>query len=258
MRSYWALVKKESIELARTYRSSMLAVVLVALAIMSPATAYFMADILEAAGISALALGDPSLLNPTYLSSFEQFFKNMGQIGLLVLTIIFAGIVANDISKQTMVPLITKGLRRATAIYAKLTVSIGAWVLLYSVSLVVMFGYTAYYFTISNAGDLVLPLIGLFEFGVMLISFALLGGVLFKNQIGALLTAGGFVIILTLIGVFFPAAETFNPIVLSTHGFAAASGHYAIEDFVTAMCVGAGIIVASVVTSIVAFRRVQF
>lgn len=258
MKSYGAVFVKECLEFIRTYKLLLLVAVFIALAIMSPATAFFMRDILEAAGINPAAINDPSIQNPTYLASFQQFFSNVGQIGLLVLAIIFAGITANDIAKQTIVPFLAKGLRRSVVIYAKLSVAILLWAAVYLISLAVMFGYTAYYFELHDISSLILPLVALFEFGVILITLLVLGGVVFKSQIGALLTAGGFVLIATLLGVFIPHIETFNPLVLSTHGLAVASGSYATGDFIIAMWIGAGVILSASIASVVTFRRTQF
>lgn len=258
MSAYWAMFGKEYIDFIRTYKLFLLVTVFVLLAIMSPATAYFMADILNSAGINPDAINDPLLQNPTYLSSFQQFFGNVGQIGLLAVAIIFAGIVANDISKQTVVNLLTKGLKRDVVIYAKLAAAVSLWALAYLVSVAVMFGYTAYYFDLQNVGELVLPLVGIFEFGVIIIVILGLGGVLFKSQIGALLTVGSFVLVATLLGVFVPQVEPFNPIVLSTHGFSVAVGGYATSDFVLAMWTGLGVIGAGIAATLLSFRKVQF
>lgn len=258
MKSFWAVYAKEWREVIRTYRLFLLSIVLLALAIMSPATAYFMADILEAAGINVAALADPSIQSPTYLASFEQFFKNIGQIGLLVLAIVFAGLVANDISKQTIVPFVAKGLSRSTIILAKYAASVMVWLLTYVAAVAVMFAYTAYYFDIANAGELVVPLVGMFVFGMMLLALVMLGGVMFKNQIGALLVAGGFVVIATLVNVFLPKAEVYNPIILTTHNVAAAAGTYPMGDFASALYVGLGTVIAGVILSLVLFRKTEF
>ena len=253
-----AMLGKEWIEYIRTYKLFLLIMVFVLFAIMSPAAAYYMADILKSAGINSAALSDPMLQNPTYLASFQQFFKNVGQMGLLVLAIVFAGVTANDISKQTIVPLLAKGLKRDAAIYGKLCTAFLVWGLVYAVCVAVMLAYTAYYFDMQNMEGVAISLLGIFEFGLLLIVLLGLGGVMYKSQVGALVAVGVFILLLTLLSVFTPQLEYINPITMISQGYGVVAGTYDVGDFITSMWVGLGLVFIGCVATVFSFRKVQF
>lgn len=67
-------------------------------------------------------------------------------MGLIVLALMFSGSVSNEISKGTLVNLVTKGLRRWTVIVGKATSLILQWTVCLLLTFLVTWGYTVYYF----------------------------------------------------------------------------------------------------------------
>ena len=138
MKAFWAFTKKELTEYYRTAKIMILMVVFLLFGMMNPVLAKFTPEIIKAAGL------DLNLPDPTAMDSWAQFFKNVGQMGLIIVVIVFSGIMANEFSKGTLINILTKGLKRKTVILSKFTVASCLWALSYLLCFVVTYFYTAY------------------------------------------------------------------------------------------------------------------
>ena len=131
MNGYCAFFKKEMMENLRTYKFLILALVFLALGIMSPLSAKYLPDLVAAflpEGAN-LGIGEPAILD-----SWAQFFKNVPQIGLIVLVILFSTMLSAEFTKGTLVNFVTKGLSRSGVILAKSTAALLIWFGLWSQS----------------------------------------------------------------------------------------------------------------------------
>ncbi len=72
-----------------------------------------------------------NLGEPTALDSWMQFYKNVPQLGLVVLVILFSGMMSQEYSKGTLINMLTKGLARRSVILSKLTVALVMWTAAY-------------------------------------------------------------------------------------------------------------------------------
>lgn len=89
-----SIVKKEILEMKRTSKLLIWAVVCMIIGIVSPLTAYYLPDIISAFGATdniAISFG-----TITYQDSVEQYIKNFGQIGTIVLILMMMGSVAGE------------------------------------------------------------------------------------------------------------------------------------------------------------------
>lgn len=253
MRAFVAFTKKEFTENLRTYKLMIMTVVFLIFGVMNPLFAKFTPEILEAAGLDASALG---LGEPAALDSFAQFFKNVGQLGLLVLVIVFSGIMGNELSKGTLINMLTKGMRRSTVILSKFATATIVWTLSYLLCLAVTYAYTAYYFTIENMSNEFLTFSSMWLFGVLLVAIVIFGGVLFKNTFGSLLLTCGIVAAMMIINIA-PVLQKYNPISLSSFNMQLITAQKVPSDFMPAVIICAGLIILSVVASIMIFNRKQ-
>src|SRR5450756_729063 len=151
MRAYFVFTKKEFTENLRTYKLMIMIVVFLIFGVMNPLFAKFTPEILKAAGLDPSALG---MGTPTAMDSFAQFFKNVGQLGLLVLVIVFSGIMANELSEGTLINILTKGMKRSTVILSKFTMATVIWTVSYLLCLAVTYAYTCLLYTSDAADDL--------------------------------------------------------------------------------------------------------
>lgn len=250
MRAYLAFTKKEFTENLRTYKLLIMGAVFLLFGMMNPVLAKFTPEIIKASGVNI------DMPTPTALDSWGQFFKNVGQMGLLVLVIVFCGIMANEFSHGTLINILTKGLKRSTVILSKFTMAAIIWTLSYLLCYVVSYYYTAYFWSMNGMSHIFLTFFSLWLYGVLLITLVILGGVLFKNIYGSLLLTGGAVIVMTLINIS-PKLQKYNPITLSGDNMSLLTAQKAVSDFTPALIICAVLIVAVMITSIAVFNKKQ-
>lgn len=253
MKSYLAFTKKEFIENLRTYRLFIMLIVFLLFGFMNPVVAKLMPDILKSASPAGMKINIPT---PTALDSWGQFFKNAGQLGLLVLVIVFCGIMANEFSRGTLVNILTKGLNRSTVILSKFTMAIFIWTASYLLCFAVTYYYTAYFWKMSGLHHMFLSFFSLWMFGVLLISLVILGGVMFKTIFGSLLLTGGIDVVMALINIA-PKLQKYNPITLSTDNMSLLTGQKELADFTPAMLICGALIIVFIAVSVMTFNKKQ-
>ena len=237
-------------ESLRTYKFAVLLAVFVLLGIMSPMVAKMMPEILSGVKLEGMTI---TLPEPTAMDSWGQFFKNVGQMGMLTVIIIFSGIMANEFSRGTLVNLLTKGLRRSTVIIAKFSAATAIWTLAYLLCLSITFAYTAYFWEIDIHNP-VLAFGSIWLFGELLIALLIFGGTLFTNFYGSLLTAFTVIIVLTIIGIA-PQTAKYNPVSLSGGTLALLSSEQSAGDFIPAVIITTVAIAALLAASVAVFRK---
>ena len=253
MRQFIAFTKKELRESASTFRAYILLIVFALLGMMSPLFAKLTPEILNSLG----DMGQGVIIrlpDPTALDAWAQFFKNVSQMGMLVLVIIFGGIMSNEFSRGTLVNLLTKGLSRKTVILSKFLTAGLLWAVAYLLCLVVCYAYTTYFFepiAISHA----LPVfISPWLFGELLIALLIIGGTLFGNIYGSLLTCFAAVVALNVVSIT-PRASKYNPVSLAGGTLSILYGTGSPSDFIPAMIICAAATVGLIAVSILIFDK---
>jgi ABC-2 type transport system permease protein len=253
MRAYCVFTKKEFIENLRTYKLLILFAVFLLFGMMSPLFAKFTPEILKSVDLGGMEFTIPE---PTAMDSWTQFFKNVGQMGLFVLAIIFAGIMSNEFSRGTLVNVLTKGLKRSTVIFSKFTVAALLWTASYLLCFIVTYGYTAYFWGTYEMNNAFLAFASPWIFGIFLITLLILGGTLFRTFIGSLLFTGGTVLVLTLLAIL-PKLQKYNPVTLCGDNTTLLTGIKGASDFIPALIICAILVVALTATSVVVFDKKQ-
>jgi len=252
MKAFIAFTKKELTENLRTYRFLILAAVLLFFGILSPLTAKLLPDIL-----GAIDMGDGFIITlpePSAIDSWAQFFSNIGQMGMLALIITFSGITANEISRGTLVNLLTKGMPRHTVIISKFFTASVAWTAGFLLCLAVCYAYTIFYWPAEGISNAFLAFFSLWLFGELLIGMLIFGGILFGSFYGSLLSCFGFIIIMTLTNIV-PAVQKYNPINLAGSTFGLLSNQREVADFTPAIIIAVLAILIFVIASIVIFNK---
>ena len=252
MRAFAAFTKKEFTENLRTYKLLILAAVMVALGIMSPLVAKIMPDLL-----SGVDLGGGIILTmpePVATDSWAQFFSNVAQMGMLALIITFCGIMSGELSKGTLINLLTKGMKRHTVILSKFLSASVIWLLSYLLCLAVCYAYTYYFWPDYAPNDALLVFSSVWLFGEMMIAVLIFGGAAFGSFYGGLLTCGGVVIALNLLNIL-PKVRRFNPVTLAGGTLELLLGTKTAADFMPAMYICAGAVVFLIIASIVIFNK---
>ncbi len=251
MKQFIAFSKKEFYESKDTYRIYILLVVFLIFGVMSPLFAKLTPEILKSLGDTGVIIQVPE---PTALDSWAQFFKNVGQMGILVIVIIFCGIMSNEFSKGTLVNLLTKGLKRNTVILSKFFVATILWLLAYLLCLSVCFAYTAYFWDLGDMKHALLAFAAPWLFGEFIIALLIVGGTIFNNIYGSLLSCLSVVIWLNIVSIF-PNTAKFNPITLSGGTLSLLSGKGEPSDFIPAVIICAALTIGLIISSVLIFNK---
>ena len=166
MKNLYYFTKKELVESWRTSRLLLLIIIFLIFGLMNPLLAKLTPEIVKMTIGAAMAKTIP---DPTSLDSWTQFYKNLTQIGLIVIALVFSGTVSNEISKGTLINLVTKGLRRWSVIVGKMISLILQWTLCLLLTFLVTWGYTAYYFPDNKSPYLLQAAFPLWLFGLLLL-----------------------------------------------------------------------------------------
>lgn len=252
MKSFAAFTKKEFTESLRTYRFVILAAVFVLLGVMSPLFAKIIPELLSGVDLGGgIVMTAPE---PTAMDSWSQFFGNVGQMGMLALIITFSGIMANELSRGTLINLLTKGMKRYIVILSKFFSASLLWTLNYLLCLAVCFAYTTYYWPDGILSNAALAFSSLWLFGEFLIVLLIFGGTLFGNFYGSLLTCFGVIITLNLLNIL-PKVPKYNPISLAGGTLNLLNSQREAADFIPAVIICIGLTVSLLAMAVIVFNK---
>lgn len=212
MKSYIAFAKKEFMEQIRTYKLFILLALLFILGMMSPLFAKIMPDIIGSMDFQGMEIKIPE---PTFLDAYVQFFKNISQMGFIALILIFSGLLSGELTRGTLVNMVSKGVSRSVIIFSKFTTAVVIWTIGYLIAIGTNFLYTFYLFGEHSVNNLTLSLFCLWLFGVFLISTIIFSSTITKGNYGGLIVT--FIIYgVLMLGDLFPKVTKFNPYTLTS------------------------------------------
>lgn len=213
MNAYKAFVKKEWMEWVRTYKLLIMAAVFLMLGIMGPLSARYLPELMKSMMAEVVNITLPP---PSERDAWEQFFKNVCQIGLIVFVLALSGTLAGEYTAGTLTHLVPKGLSRRSVILAKATMAGTVWTGAYLLCFGASLFYTRFFWEPGiPVIRLALAVLGLWLFGIFLISAVLLGGALFRSTYACLLFTGGVVAVQFLVNLL-PSAGAYLPLALAT------------------------------------------
>lgn len=253
MRNYIAFLKKELIESVRTYKFFIMLAVFFAFGMMSPLAAKLMPKLISYAQKDGMKISMPE---PVAIDAWKQFFKNISGMGLIVVSLIFSGVLANELSKGTLINMLTKGLNRSTVILSKFTAMVIVWTTSYALAFAMTFMYTVYLFKNHQMHNLFFSIFCLWLFGVFLLAVILLGGVLVKSSYGCLFITGIVVAILMFLNAF-PRLQKFNPFSLTSYNAGLLMSSVKVSELYYSIFISFALIIACVIGSISIFNKKQ-
>jgi ABC-2 type transport system permease protein len=250
MNGFIAFSKKEITEQLRSFRALILIAVLFLFGMISPLLAKIMPDIFAGMSVQGMTITIPAA---TALDAYGQFFKNVGQLGLVVLLIIFSGLLSQEVSKGTLIVLLAKGLSRSAVIASKFAVSLLTWTVAYALAAVTAWGYTVYLFGTGDAPHLLFAFFSLWLLGAFLLSLLLLASTAAPGSYGGLLLTAGITIILLILSSF-PALSKWSPVALASGG-GLLNNTVSVGALMAAVWLTLGLIAAFLVSAILLFRK---
>lgn len=115
------LARKEAREIARTWRIWVLPGILAFFALTGPPMARYTPEIVTRFAGDQLA--GLTLPEPTYLDAYAQWAKNLTQIAVFVIVIIYGGILSSEVRSGTAVLVLTKPVSRTGFVVVKALVN---------------------------------------------------------------------------------------------------------------------------------------
>lgn len=253
MRAYLAFTKKEILESWRTYKLLIIVMVFLFLGMLGPLTAKITPQLLELLMTEGIQI---SVAEPTALDSWAQFFKNVSQMGFIIIAIIFSGMMANEYNKGTLINMLTKGLPRRIVILSKFTVATLIWTIGYLLCFGLSYAYTAYFWNTDGVLNLLMAVFFLWLFGLLFIATILLGGTIFKSSYGSLLFIAGFIGVLFTLNII-PGLKKFNPIALSQESMSLLMGSTDVRELVFPMVICIIMVIFFILIAIKIFNKKQ-
>lgn len=253
MTHYIAFLKKEILESIRTYKLFILLIVFVLFGVMNPLATKLTPYIIKTLIPDGNSIPIPE---PTAFDSWAQFFKNITQMGLIVTILVFNGILVTELSKGTLINILTKGLSRKAVILSKFSSMILIWTLSVTASFIVTWAYTVYLFPVCGISNLFFSVFCLWLFGSFLLSLLMFSSTLANTNYGSLIIVGVTVGISMMLNII-PSFQKYNPISLSTRNMELLTNTLHPASLYDAIGVTVIIIVALISFSILVFRKKQ-
>jgi ABC-2 type transport system permease protein len=191
-----AFLAKEWRESWRSGRLFLLSALFLVLGISTPLMLKFLPQMLPVEWQTLLG----SLLPSGPVAAVDSLFKNLAQVGVLVLILVAMGAIAEERARGQLELVLSKPVSVAGIVLAKFAVHAFAFFL---ATLCAFLPFFAYLRILYPPGVAFLPLLvgaGFFvAYGLLVIAFTLFCSALFASQVGAALLSGGFFLALSFL-----------------------------------------------------------
>lgn len=207
MRGFAVFVRKEAVEIVRTWRIWVLPGMLLFFALTGPVLAKFTPQIVGAVGGDQLAGLMKALPTPTYFDAYGQWAKNLTQIGLIAVIIIYGALVSGENKSGTAVLVLTKPVSRSAFVIAKAVVHAVFLAVTVAVGTLATWGVTRLVFGKAPGAPLWSSAMAWLAFGVLFIALMTLLSSLIDSQAGAAGVGLGLFVVLSVAGSWKPLAR---------------------------------------------------
>ncbi len=253
MKGFFAFVKKELFEGLRTGKLLLSALLFLLFGVMNPALAKITPWLLD---LVSDQLADAGMTLPPMevnaLTSWAQFYKNM-PLMLLLFAVIFGGILTNEYRKGTLIQVVTKGFPRGAVLAAKEAVLILYWLSGCTLSYAVTALGTLLFWKDDTVPHLALSFFCFFLFGLFVLALLFFFSALFSSFSSVLLTTGGSLMLLSLVGIV-PTLTKYLPTSL-LDPTALLTGGAVPGDFTAALVITLTLTLAGFVAAFPLFRK---
>jgi len=199
--------KKELYEIVKTYKVIVIPSVFLAFGLLSPLLARYMPEILMATVPDAVNIELPE---PVVLDAYDQLFKNLNQIALLVMVLTVMGTVVGEKIKGTAILVLTKSVSRFQFIISKFLAN----GILFTLALILAYIGCMYYTSILFSGfymdHLWLSFFLFWLYGMFLIVITIFASTISGSHIlAAVLSFMGYILVNLL--AFAPVIGRYSP-----------------------------------------------
>ena len=197
--------RKEAREILRTWRIWVLPCIVLFLALSGPLLARYTPEIIGA--VAGNQLGHLTLPTPTYVDAYAQWIKNLGQIVVIALIIIYGGIVSAETNSGTATLVLTKPVSRSAFVVVKAMVQTVFLCALVALGTLVTWGTTAVVFGTAPASGLWRASLVWLVLAVFLLAVMVFFSVLIPAPAGASGAGLGVFLLLTIAALWPPLAK---------------------------------------------------
>lgn len=246
------MIKKELLEIYRSKKFLILIILFAFVAISSPIIAKILPSILKSMPATpGLTINLP---DPTWRDAMDQFIKNIGQIGSIVLFILFAGSISEEKNKKTLELVLTKPVSRTNFILAKFMANIGATKVVFILAAIVFYIYTTSLLGAFSLLNFVWLAIFLLIFIVFVISLSLFYSAIMNSSSTAIVMAFLTDVVISIIFGYVKALRDYTPrYVLNNYQDLMANGQ--LSHFWPSIITNLVLIIVLVGASVYFFRR---
>jgi ABC-2 type transport system permease protein len=218
---------------------------------MSPLFAKLMPDIIGGMEIEGIQITIPE---PTAVDAYTQFFKNLTEIGMIVVLLVFGGTVSSELEKGTLINILAKGLQRSTVLLSKYSAAVMLWTVGYALSAVTAYGYTSYLFGNAAIDNLVFSVFCLWVFGCFVLALIFISSTIASGNFGGLILSAAALVIMIALGVI-PGTDKYNPITLASKNMAILTGSQDIKELYVTLLITGILILLCMILSISLFKK---
>lgn len=251
MRGLSAFIRKEFLEQLRTYKVLIMFAVFLLFGMASPLTAKLLPDIISSLGVEGMTITFPE---PTYIDAYTQFFKNTTQMGMIVLLLVFSGSIPQEVSKGTLINMLSKGLPRPAVIFAKYIAGTALWTASYAAAAAACWGYTVFLFGSFAGQNLLFSFFCLWLFGAFVLAVLMFAGTITKGHYGGLLAAVAILAVLLFLGII-PDKHMLNPMSLASVNVPLLQGTVSPAQVMNAVWTAVASVAACLGAAVLIFRK---
>lgn len=225
MKGFASFLRKEAVEILRTWRIWVLPGIVLFFAVSGPPLAKYTPELLKSlggtGGMQIIMTAAPDALRDSYAG---QWMKNLGT-ALIAVLIMYGGLVASERSSGTAILVLTKPVSRRAFVVAKYLTHAVFIALTVSVGALVTWGLTAAFFDKAPFAPLALGTAAWIAYGMLALALMTLLSVLMKSPLGAGVLGVALWGLSSVLG-FWEAAGKYSPIGLGAiPAQVAAGGH---------------------------------
>lgn len=253
MRTLFAFIKKEVMELIRSGRLAILLVIFVIFGIMNPAMAKItpwlmetMAGSLENTGLIVTEVKIDAM------TSWAQYYKNI-EMALLIFVLLVSNSFTKEYQSGTMILVLTKGFSRFKIVLAKAGIMMLFWSVCYWLCFGITYTYNEFFWDNSIAINLIYAAFCFWLFGIWILSIVVMLSTLVQSNILVLLGTGGILIACNLLSIF-QGVHKYLPIKLM-NGFSLLTAETTAADFNVTVLLTIILSIACIGGSIIIFNR---
>lgn len=208
MKIYSVLLKKDITEIFKTYKLFVIPAIFLFFGFTSPVFAKFLPEFIKSMANSGFKIELPP---PTWIDAYEQFFKNLNQIGLLSIILTTMGSIAEEKSKGIIHLVLSRSVSHWNIILSKFTAS--AIILAFSLFLgFLACGYgTFILFKQILLQDAIIATLIYFVYALFILSITLFASAIARSTTIAAAISIGLFFFFSILSSIHPALTNYTP-----------------------------------------------